>query len=330
MEEEQWRRHQEEEQLHLRAQQEQQRQRAEPEREKRTFQMNNYERPDPYGVAANRDEVDYTVSNRSSLKSAPESEAPSAYRNGSSSHSDSGWSSTSSQRGYQKDQPQTNAELERQRIIQEMRKTTSLVNDNSWIRQRAASSSREPSSMPNTMRRGESLDNLDSSGTSSWRQTPWTNQSSSYNSLSSSQDFSRPSSIVSTSNRSYLRTPSSSLPPVSGGTGRTGSLSQTSSVASTSPRTLSPTQASQPGSQQKRSVSGKKLCSYCNNNLGKGAAMIIESLGLCYHIQCFKCVACESDLGGSQTGAEVRIRNNELYCNSCYTRFKTVRQPTPM
>lgn len=291
--------------------------------------MYNYERPDPYGVAANRDELDYTASNRSSLKSAPESDEPSGYRNGGSGHSDNGWSSTSSQRGYQKDQPQANAELERQRILQEMRKTTSLVNDNSWIRQRASSASREPSSLPNTMRRGESLDNLDSSGTSSWKQTPWTNQSSSYNSLSSSQDFSRPSSIVSTSNRSYMRGPSS-LQPASGGTGRTGSLSQASSVASTSPRTLSPTQASQSGSQQRRSVSGKKLCSYCSNNLGKGAAMIIESLGLCYHIQCFKCVACESDLGGSQTGAEVRIRNNELYCNSCYTRFKTLRQPTPM
>ncbi|XP_069061375.1 LIM domain only protein 7 isoform X13 [Pleurodeles waltl] len=330
VEEEQWRQRQEEEQLHLRAQPEQQRQRAEPEREKRTFQMNNYERPDPYGVAASHDELDYTASNRSSLKSAPELDAPYGYRNNSSRHSDNGWGSTSSQRGYQKDQPQTNAELERQRIIQEMRKTTSLVNDNSWIRQRASSASKEPSSLPNTMRRGESLDNLDSSGTSSWRQTPWTNQPTSYNSLSSSQDFSRPSSIVSTSNRSYLRTPSSILPPASGGTGRTGSLPQATSVASTSPQSLSPTQASQPGSQQRRSVSGKKLCSYCNNNLGKGAAMIIESLGLCYHIQCFKCVACESDLGGSQTGAEVRIRNNELYCNGCYTRFKTIRQPTPM
>ncbi|XP_069061374.1 LIM domain only protein 7 isoform X12 [Pleurodeles waltl] len=381
VEEEQWRQRQEEEQLHLRAQPEQQRQRAEPEREKRTFQMNNYERPDPYGVAASHDELDYTASNRSSLKSAPELDAPYGYRNSvherfgagaapwlqedhvqnikfqpkmpsseiktqrnqifylmkpvnpdrdSSRHSDNGWGSTSSQRGYQKDQPQTNAELERQRIIQEMRKTTSLVNDNSWIRQRASSASKEPSSLPNTMRRGESLDNLDSSGTSSWRQTPWTNQPTSYNSLSSSQDFSRPSSIVSTSNRSYLRTPSSILPPASGGTGRTGSLPQATSVASTSPQSLSPTQASQPGSQQRRSVSGKKLCSYCNNNLGKGAAMIIESLGLCYHIQCFKCVACESDLGGSQTGAEVRIRNNELYCNGCYTRFKTIRQPTPM
>lgn len=37
-----------------------------------------------------------------------------------------------------------------------------------------------------------------------------------------------------------------------------------------------------------RSVSGKRMCSYCNNILGKGAAMIIESLGLCYHLCCFK------------------------------------------
>lgn len=37
-----------------------------------------------------------------------------------------------------------------------------------------------------------------------------------------------------------------------------------------------------------RSVSGKRVCSCCHNILGKGAAMIIESLGLCYHLHCFK------------------------------------------
>lgn len=37
-----------------------------------------------------------------------------------------------------------------------------------------------------------------------------------------------------------------------------------------------------------RSVSGKRVCSYCNNILGKGAAMIIETLGLSYHLHCFK------------------------------------------
>ena len=37
-----------------------------------------------------------------------------------------------------------------------------------------------------------------------------------------------------------------------------------------------------------RSVSGKKLCSSCGHPLGKGAAMIIETLSLYFHIQCFK------------------------------------------
>ncbi|XP_069495262.1 LIM domain only protein 7 isoform X12 [Ambystoma mexicanum] len=330
-EEEKRRRTAEEEQWRLRKahEEEQQRYRAELEREKRSSQIYNYERPDRYGEAGH-DDLDHPALNRNPQKTSSESAETSIYRNGNIKYSDNAWNSTASQRGSQKDQAHTNAEVERQRILQEMRKTTSLVNDNSWIRQRGASVQKEPNSLPNSMKRGESLDNLDLSGANSWKQTPWTNQPSSYNSLSSSQDFSRPPSVVSTSNRAYMRTPSSSLPPPSGGAVTSASLSQASSEASTSPRTLSPTHTPQPGTQHRRSVSGKKLCSYCNNNLGKGAAMIIESLGLCYHIQCFKCVACESDLGGSQTGAEVRIRNNELYCNSCYTKFKSIRQPSPM
>lgn len=36
-----------------------------------------------------------------------------------------------------------------------------------------------------------------------------------------------------------------------------------------------------------------------------------------------QCIDCKSDLGGSEAGAEVRIRNKQLYCNSCYMRFKS-------
>ncbi|XP_072266778.1 LIM domain only protein 7 isoform X2 [Pyxicephalus adspersus] len=226
---------------------------------------------------------------------------------------------------HQRSQKEVSAELERQRIIQEMRKKTNLNNDNSWIRQRSSSVTKDTSSVPNFMRRGESLDNLDSN-TGSQRQSSLANHSSSYNSLSSSQDFSRPSQVVSTSNRSYLREPSSSLPMSSSGSVRSASLSQTS-LSSTLPQNQSTTQTS--NQQRNKSVSGKKLCSYCNNNLGKGAAMIIESLGLCFHLHCFKCCACETDLGGSQSGAEVRIRNNDLYCNSCYIKFKS-GHPTSM
>ncbi|XP_015243183.1 PREDICTED: LIM domain only protein 7 isoform X7 [Cyprinodon variegatus] len=79
----------------------------------------------------------------------------------------------------------------------------------------------------------------------------------------------------------------------------------------------------------RRSVSGRKICTFCDTPLGKGAAMIIESLGLCYHLNCFKCIDCKSDLGGTEAGAEVRIRNKQLYCNTCYMRFKT-GQPSAM
>ncbi|XP_053311371.1 LIM domain only protein 7 isoform X4 [Spea bombifrons] len=231
-----------------------------------------------------------------------------------------------SRQSLYKDQGQSGAELERQRIIQEMRKKAPLHNDNSWIRQRSSSVTKDTSSVPSFMRRGDSLDNLDSTS-GSWRQSSWANQSGSHNSLSSSQDFGRPSSqVVSTSNRNYLRNPSSSLQQTSSGSVRSASLSQ-SSVSSSLPRTQASTQMS--NQTRSKSVSGKKLCSYCNNSLGKGAAMIIESLGLCFHLHCFKCVACETDLGGKQSGAEVRIRNNDLYCNSCYIKFKS-GQPTAM
>ncbi|KAM4699836.1 LIM domain only protein 7 isoform 8-T8 [Discoglossus pictus] len=221
-----------------------------------------------------------------------------------------------------REQAQGSAESERQRIIQEMRKKAPLHTDSSWIRQRSSSVTKDTSSLPNYMRRGESLDNLDSD-TGSRRHSSWLNQSSSYNSLSSSQDFSRPPSIVSTSNRTYLRNPSSSLPQSSSGSVRSASVSQPSTASLPQPSTQTSTQ------QRSKSVSGKKQCSYCNNNLGKGAAMIIDSLGLCYHLHCFKCVACECDLGGSESGAEVRIRNNDLYCNNCYVRFKS-GHPTSM
>ncbi len=37
-----------------------------------------------------------------------------------------------------------------------------------------------------------------------------------------------------------------------------------------------------------RSVSGKLHCTNCGKALGRGAAMIIESLGLNYHVDCFR------------------------------------------
>uniref|UniRef100_A0A3P9AQ64 LIM and calponin homology domains 1 n=1 Tax=Esox lucius TaxID=8010 RepID=A0A3P9AQ64_ESOLU len=79
-----------------------------------------------------------------------------------------------------------------------------------------------------------------------------------------------------------------------------------------------------------RSVSGKKLCSSCGNPLGKGAAMIIETLSLYFHIQCFKCGVCKGQLGDTSTGTDVRIRNGLLNCHQCYIRSRSAGQPTTL
>ncbi|XP_019484255.1 PREDICTED: LIM domain only protein 7 isoform X15 [Hipposideros armiger] len=305
---------------------EEQTRQAERERET-SVKIYQYRRPfDSYDAPKREEESPGLLpSDRNKSRSTTELDDYPTNKNGSNKYLDRVGSSNSSQRSSKKEQVPSEAELERQQILQEMIKRTSLHNDNSWIRQRSSSVNKEPICLPGIMRRGESLDNLDSPRSSSWRQPPWLNQSTGGVYASSSvQDFSRPPpQLVSTSNRAYMRNPSSSVPPPPAGSVKT------TTAPSPTPRSHF-SSASPAGSQlRNRSVSGKRVCSYCNNILGKGAAMIIESLGLCYHLYCFKCVACECNLGGSSSGAEVRIRNNQLFCNDCYLRFKSGR-PTAM
>nr|XP_020743922.1 LIM and calponin homology domains-containing protein 1 [Odocoileus virginianus texanus] len=92
----------------------------------------------------------------------------------------------------------------------------------------------------------------------------------------------------------------------------------------------SPTPPGQSPNRYKRSVSGKKLCSSCGLPLGKGAAMIIETLSLYFHIQCFKCGICKGQLGDAVSGTDVRIRNGLLNCNDCYMRSRSAGQPTTL
>ncbi|XP_045903407.1 LIM and calponin homology domains-containing protein 1a isoform X2 [Micropterus dolomieu] len=79
-----------------------------------------------------------------------------------------------------------------------------------------------------------------------------------------------------------------------------------------------------------RCVSGKRLCSGCSQPLGKGAAMIIDTLGLFFHIQCFKCGLCNSQLGDATAGTDVRIRNGQLSCHECYIASRGRGQPTTL
>uniref|UniRef100_UPI00398EC6B5 LIM domain only protein 7-like isoform X2 n=1 Tax=Pristiophorus japonicus TaxID=55135 RepID=UPI00398EC6B5 len=220
---------------------------------------------------------------------------------------DSAWIKNESQSksSRQKEPSLSHAEQERQKILQEMRRKTQLLNDNSWIRQRSASvAAKNALSNYGSMRRGESLDDLDSPKAHTWG-------SMSEPVYSSGKES--PHYPVSTSNRFFMRTPSSTLPSQSTGSVRTASWTKNPSVDPTAQSQIT---------QGNRSISGKKICSYCDSALGKGAAMIIESLGLCYHLHCFKCMSCSVDLGGTESGAEVRVRNNRLYCNACYIQFK--------
>ncbi|XP_070949781.1 LIM and calponin homology domains-containing protein 1 isoform X13 [Macaca nemestrina] len=92
----------------------------------------------------------------------------------------------------------------------------------------------------------------------------------------------------------------------------------------------SPTPPGQSPNRYKRSISGKKLCSSCGLPLGKGAAMIIETLNLYFHIQCFRCGICKGQLGDAVSGTDVRIRNGLLNCNDCYMRSRSAGQPTTL
>ncbi|CAF1342463.1 unnamed protein product [Rotaria sordida] len=85
-------------------------------------------------------------------------------------------------------------------------------------------------------------------------------------------------------------------------------------------RTKSPIRAmSDNNNDRVLSVSGKLRCSRCSNELGHGSAMVIESLGLYYHIECFCCCVCNIPLSTSFEGTDVRVRNNRLHCHNCFS-----------
>ncbi|KAK2712809.1 hypothetical protein QYM36_011487, partial [Artemia franciscana] len=86
-------------------------------------------------------------------------------------------------------------------------------------------------------------------------------------------------------------------------------------VPSLPPRNAS----SERGRDKMLSVSGKKKCSQCGQELGRGAAMIIETLRLYYHMDCFRCCVCQSPLGSGLSGTDVRVRNAMLHCRNCYS-----------
>ncbi|XP_073676688.1 LIM and calponin homology domains-containing protein 1 isoform X2 [Garra rufa] len=141
--------------------------------------------------------------------------------------------------------------------------------------------------------------------------------------LLSNQDMRPGNRQIPQQNETWKKNTSQSKP---GGRRRSDSIENIGPNSSTSPSFTS----TQPPPSLNRSVSGKKLCSSCGHPLGKGAAMIIETLSLYFHIQCFKCGICKGQLGDTSTGTDVRIKNGLLNCHQCYIRSRSAGQPTTL
>ncbi|XP_044049697.1 LIM domain only protein 7b isoform X3 [Siniperca chuatsi] len=191
-----------------------------------------------------------------------------------------------------KGQSVSKVEHERQQILEEMKKRTQLLTDNSWIRQRSSSFYKEQICVGVPLKRHESLDNLDT-----WRQCP-----------------------LSTATFSYPR-------PHSAAAGYCAPSRNSSSRYSTG-AILSQRYTSMDPSHYGRMVSGRRTCCVCERVLGSGAAMVIEALSLCFHLACFQCVGCHRHLGGTEIGVQVRIRNRKPYCEPCYFQLKSAGAPS--
>ncbi|KAM8762469.1 LIM domain only protein 7-like isoform 6-T10 [Acanthopagrus schlegelii] len=189
-----------------------------------------------------------------------------------------------------KGQSISKVEQERQLILEEMKKRTQLLTDNSWIRQRSSSFYKEPVYVGVPMKRFESLDNLDN-----LRQSPL-----------SSLGYPRPHSAAA----GYC------------------APSRNSSSRYSTGSTLSQRNASMDPSLHGGMVGGWRTCCVCERLLGSGAAMVIEALSLCFHLACFQCVGCHRHLGGAEYGVQVRIRNRKLYCEPCYCHLKATDAPS--
>ncbi|XP_033100155.1 LIM and calponin homology domains-containing protein 1-like [Anneissia japonica] len=122
-------------------------------------------------------------------------------------------------------------------------------------------------------------------------------------------------------NDTFAAPPSSTNGPLPDAVMQTFPQNNVSKPANTQLPKLGQGSAFQPLGQKKqpRSVSGKVSCTNCAKPLGRGAAMIIESLGLHYHIDCFRCCVCSIRLGNGSKGTDVRIRASKLHCQSCYS-----------
>lgn len=101
------------------------------------------------------------------------------------------------------------------------------------------------------------------------------------------------------------------------------SVNNNNNIDTTKPLNLLPDKQTSGGHDKKGvlSVSGRKRCSSCGEELGRGAAaFVVESLSLYYHTSCFRCSVCHVQLSNGFRGVDVRVHANALHCQNCYSK----------
>ncbi|KAL2077640.1 hypothetical protein ACEWY4_027144 [Coilia grayii] len=204
---------------------------------------------------------------------------------------------------------------------QEMLERQARGSTEDWSHRDSEQTDRGTEERSSHLQKAESADLLTSSGLSE------ASSRSQHNGQRATRGHSQPRSPQPQSSQEMTRNSKQKTTSLDRKTG--GRRSEAGENAPSSP--MSPPYSSDtPPSSPNRSVSGKKLCSSCGHPLGKGAAMIIETLSLYFHIQCFKCGICKGQLGDTTTGTDVRIRNGLLNCHQCYIRSRSAGQPTTL
>nr|XP_032812180.1 LIM and calponin homology domains-containing protein 1-like isoform X2 [Petromyzon marinus] len=207
------------------------------------------------------------------------------------------------------------AEKERQRILQELKKPAVVTSDASWIRNRGKRGAAvggaavpAPRHADDEWKRSSGVEFRAKRSSTLGGDRSWIRHSLAMGEM----EHDRASAIASELSHVRRQCDDMGLRPTDMTDGP-GSWNRSSPVS--------------PEPAPDRPASGKKQCWGCQSSVGKGAAMFIESLNVYFHLECFKCGVCGGGLTTMGSGVDVRLRSGRLHCHECFTRADNGLQP---
>ncbi|XP_078720882.1 LIM domain only protein 7 [Lampetra fluviatilis] len=209
------------------------------------------------------------------------------------------------------------AEKERQRILQELKKPAVVTSDASWIRNRGkpgaavgavAAAVPVPRRADDEWKRSSGVEFRTKRSSTLGGDRSWIRHSLAMGEM----EHDRASAIASELSHVRRQCDDMGLRPTDMTDGP-GSWNRSSPVS--------------PEPAPDRPASSKKQCWGCQSSVGKGAAMFIESLNVYFHLECFKCGVCGGGLTTMGSGVDVRLRSGRLHCHECFTRADNGLQP---